>query len=788
MATKKKEMAEMKAKVTSQGTSPLQNATEKELQTSDDRIRLQARMLDAVGDAVIAVDNDHKIIFWNKAATRIYGWRPEEVLGHHMVEIMVPELSKAEANKILAQLDNGESWSGEYLVRHRYGHEFPVHVTDSPVFNDDGNLIAIIGVSHDISEQKLADETLRRNEENLLRAQELLEAVTKGSNVIIAAQDKDFRYIFFNQKYKEEIKRLTGKDLTLGTSMVELYAEIPEEQKMALDEWSKVLRGENVNRIIEFGNPGVHHRVYHVLHTPLRDANGIIVGAGEVAYDVTRQIQVEDKLRETKEYLDNLITYANAPIIVWDPQFRITLFNRAFEHLTGRKASEVLGQHLDILLPEPFLAPAMDLIRQTMEGQRWESVEIPILFKKGGIRTVLWNSASIFGPDGKTIVSTIAQGQDITYRKKIESRYRQRADEFARMNVMLEEEIRQREESDLTLKNTLSLLNASLESTADGIFVIDQVGKITSYNQNFVNMWNIPGDILETRENEKIIYYMLPQIRNREEFLTNTRELQARPGRESFDMIEFIDGKIFERYSKPQKIGDAIVGRVWSFRDITDRKHAEEKLVTSLQEKEVLIREIHHRVKNNLQLITGLLDMTRMRSRDEAVQSILTDVMLKIQTMAQIHTRLFENKQFGNIDLIAQIRDQVTGLSGIYSNKGYEITCHINSGEVFLPVDKAIPCALVVNEILSNAYKHAFKGRTEGTIEIFSAQENDQIMIIIRDDGIGIPDNFDILHANSLGLKLIRTLVMQQLRGSILINGKNGTEIIVEFPIITPGT
>ena len=80
-------------------------------------------------------------------------------------------------------------------------------------------------------------------------------------------------------------------------------------------------------------------------------------------------------------------------------------------------------------------------------------------------------------------------------------------------------------------------------------------------------------------------------------------------------MIEFNDGKIFERYSKPQKIGDSVVGRVWSFRDITDRKHAEEKLVASLQEKEVLLREIHHRVKNNLQLISGLLDMTRMRTR-----------------------------------------------------------------------------------------------------------------------------------------------------------------------------
>ena len=491
-------------------------------------IRMQARMLDAVGDAVIAVDTDHKIIFWNEAATRTYGWRPEEVIGRNTVDVTVPELSKEDAWKIIAQLDKGEIWSGEYRVRHRDGHEFPVHVIDSPVFDDDGNLIAIIGASHDISEQKLAEDELQQNEENLLRAQELLEAVTKGTDVIIAAQDMHFVISFFNQAYKDEIRQLTGKDLTLGTSMVELFAEIPEEQKKAVKEWSKVLNGENVNQMIEFGDPGKHPAESIMCSTlPSGMHMARIMGAGEVAYDVTKQVQVEDKLRETKEYLDNLITYANAPIIVWDPQFRITLFNQAFEHLTGRNAKEVIGKHFDILLPDKYLTAAMDLIRKTMEGERWDSVEIPILHKKGGIRTVLWNSAAIFGSDGKTIVSMIAQGQDITERKKIESDYRLRAAEYEKMNVMLEEEIRQRKLSDTTLKKTLSLLNASLESTADGILVVDQQGRITSYNQNFMNMWSIPPVLLASGENERVMDHVLPQLKNPEEFLANIKELRS---------------------------------------------------------------------------------------------------------------------------------------------------------------------------------------------------------------------------------------------------------------------
>jgi PAS domain S-box-containing protein len=748
----------------------------------EERLRFQASMLDAVGDAVIAVDTDHKIIFWNEAATRTYGWKPEEAIGRNTVEVTVPDISKTDARKILAQLDRGEMWSGEYRVRHRDGHEFSVHVTDSPLFGDNGNLIAIIGISHDISEQKRTDEALRNNEEKLLRAHELLEAVTKETDVIIAVQDMDFRYIFFNQTYKDEIKRLTGKDLTLGTSMVELFAGIPAEQQRTLKEWRKVLQGENVNKMIEFRDPGGHQKIYHVLHAPIRDARGTIIGAGEVAYNVTKQAEVEDKLRETKEYLDNLITYANAPIVVWDPQFRITRFNRAFEILTGRKAQDVIGKPLDSLIPGNSLDEAMDRIKKTTGREHWESMEIPILNKNGGISTVLWSTAAIFGRDGETIVSVIAQGQDITDRKKREDDHKLRASEYAKLNAMLEEEIQQRKISDINLKKTLSLLNASLESTADGIFVNDHQDKITSYNQNFVNMWNIPQVLLESGKSGGVINHILPQLKNPGEFLATSKELQGHPARESFDMIEFNDGKIFERYSKPQKIGDSVVGRVWSYRDITDRKHAEEKLLASLQEKDVLLREIHHRVKNNLQLISGLLDMTRMGSTDESTNSILTDMMLKIQTMAQIHTKLYESKRFGKISLSAQIQDQIDGLSNIYSHKGHEIRCEVHSNDIFLPVDQAIPCALALNEILSNAYKHAFSGQKKGVLKISALQEKGWITIAVRDDGIGLPAHFDIKRTTTLGIQLIRTLVQHQLKGTLTVKSGKGTTICMKFP------
>jgi PAS domain S-box-containing protein len=507
----------------------------------------------------------------------------------------------------------------------------------------------------------------------------------------------------------------------------------------------------------------------------------------EVVYDVTRQVLLDEELRRTKEYLDNLITYANTPILVWDPQFRITLFNQAFEELTGMNENDILGKPVDVLIPGPYIIQVRNLIEKTFEGKRWENVEIPILDKLGQIRTILWNSAAIFGKDGKEIVSTIVHGQDITERKRIEAQYKRRAVEYERLNLQLKEEIKQRNSTDIALKNTLSLLNAALEATADGILVVDQDEKITSYNQNFIQMLDIPRFLMETDKVERIMDHIQPYLKDPKGFSVKITDLNISPASESFDMIEFKDGRIFERYSKPQKIGDIIVGRVWSFRDITDRKNAELKLLSSIEEKEVLLREIHHRVKNNLQLISGLLDMTRMRTADESTHNILTDMMLKIKTMAQIHTRLYESKQFGRINITEQIKDQISSLSNIYSYKWHDIACEIRSPEVFLPVDLALPCALVVNEILSNAFKHAFKGLAYGNIKITIHLKKGQVSLTVEDDGIGMPSDFDISRSGSLGLKLIRTLVQHQLKGSISQYSRNGTEISIKFPVNSTG-
>ena len=139
----------------------------------------------------------------------------------------------------------------------------------------------------------------------------------------------------------------------------------------------------------------------------------------QVRHELKERAKAEDALRDVGNYLESLINYANAPIIVWDPAFRITRFNHAFEHLTGYSSDEVIGKGLSILFPEVSREESLAKIRLTLCGH-WESVEIPILCKDDRIRIALWNSANITGKDGMTIVATIAQGQDITDRKLAE--------------------------------------------------------------------------------------------------------------------------------------------------------------------------------------------------------------------------------------------------------------------------------------------------------------------------------------------------------------------------------
>ncbi len=195
--------------------------------------------------------------------------------------------------------------------------------------------------------------------------------------------------------------------------------------------------------------PAVDSKILR-LDGSLRDvaaAAGPVAGAGGPAAqiilrDITERKRIENELRETRDYLEKLFDHANAPIVVWDPAYRITRFNRAFERLTGRRAADVVGQPLDLLFPAGRRAEAYGHIRRTEAGEYWETVEIPILRIDRTVRTVLWNSAPLFDESGGNLVATIAQGHDITERKRAEAErerlLREVEDERTKLRTVIE--------------------------------------------------------------------------------------------------------------------------------------------------------------------------------------------------------------------------------------------------------------------------------------------------------------------------------------------------------------
>ena len=219
-------------------------------------------------------------------------------------------------------------------------------------------------------------------------------------------------------------------------------------------------------------------------------------------------------------------------------------------------------------------------------------------------------------------------------------------------------------------------------------------------------------------------------------------------------------------------------------RNITKLKKKEEQLQVSLREKEVLLREIHHRVKNNLQIISSLINMISMRTKNRGAIDLFWEARNKIQTMALIHAQLYEREQFDSINMVKYVDDLTNYLTKVYNTVERSITAVVKGTPVYLNVNQAVPCALALNELISNCFKHAFEGRDRGRIVISMGMlSGGMVKISVKDDGVGMPEGVDINETESLGLELVKILVLHQLQGKIQVGRVKGTRIIIAFRI-----
>jgi two-component sensor histidine kinase len=207
------------------------------------------------------------------------------------------------------------------------------------------------------------------------------------------------------------------------------------------------------------------------------------------------------------------------------------------------------------------------------------------------------------------------------------------------------------------------------------------------------------------------------------------------------------------------------------------------RLQREVEEKVVLLGEVHHRVKNNLQIIASLLEMSKSRVRSPEAAEQLGEAHGKIFTMALIHSQLYQNERFDEIDMERHARELFTHLASLYGRKK-PASARIMINGLRLPVTQAIPCALVLNELVSNAFKYAFDGSREGHVKISMEQKTDgTVELEVADDGPGIPPHIDILQAQSLGLKLVRNIVNHQLKGSLDFGRGPGARVLITFPV-----
>ncbi len=230
-----------------------------------------------------------------------------------------------------------------------------------------------------------------------------------------------------------------------------------------------------------------------------------------------------------------------------------------------------------------------------------------------------------------------------------------------------------------------------------------------------------------------------------------------------------------------------------SFIDISDKRKYEEAeelvksterfnqiLKSQLKEKEILLKEVHHRVKNNLQVVSSILSLQSTYIDDEKTRSLLSESQNRIRSMALIHEKLYTTKDFSKISFSNYINNLAENIVGSYAQKEQNVELLFDTEELYLNLDEAIPCGLILNELISNCLKYAFKGRKEGAIKVQLKEEKNEICLSIIDNGVGFPEQLNFRETESLGLQLVNTLV-EQLEGNInLINGK-GTEFNIRF-------
>jgi len=333
--------------------------------------------------------------------------------------------------------------------------------------------------------------------------------------------------------------------------------------------------------------------------------------------------------------------------------------------------------------------------------------------------------------------------------------------------------------SKMAIKESQERFKSIFENAAEAIILFDCQGNIVEFNgkfketfgfkngeiigQNFLHMGSMMG--MHNEESRKILNDLISgnELKQVEWILENK------------------DGKkiIFRVRPSLIKTKTSVIGILLIMEDITELKNVENSLKYSLKEKEVLLREIHHRVKNNLQIISSLLSLQRLQVEDPQTADILWECQGRVRAMAMIHENIYQSQDIGRINFKNYVEMLLYDIFNLYRVNKKSVILEMRIKGVKMGIETAMPCGLVINELATNSIKHAFP-QGNGIIKIELKTDDDAHILIIEDDGIGLPENLDPQKSKKLGLMVVNTLV-NQLNGEMEIDRTNGTKFIIKF-------
>jgi PAS domain S-box-containing protein len=446
---------------------------------------------------------------------------------------------------------------------------------------------------------------------------------------------------------------------------------------------------------------------------------------------------------------DSVNDYA---IFLLDGDGNVTSWNTGAERITGYDADEMLGRHFsrfytdeDVAMqkPQQQLAQASQIGRS--EAQLWQ-------LRRDGTRFLANLVITPILDQGGTPRGFARVTHDISTHHAAEQRLRQVVESAPSAMVMIGS------------SGIIEMVNVQAE-------------RVFGYARN--ELLHQPVEILVPDRFSR----HHPEARN-----AFFREPLARPMGQGRDLYaRRKDGSEFPveiglnpiETDEGTKVLSAIV-------DISDRKQKEQNIQAALEEKNLLLGEIHHRVKNNLQIVHSLLDLQSTRISDASVLEMLRDSQNRIRSMALIHQSLYLSSNFARVNIGNVMEALIPALLQSYSVDHNRIHYELDVADVLLPINLAIPCGLIINELISNALKHAFPGTRAGVIRVaIKQQTGNKVLLSVSDDGIGIESNADLQQTNTLGLQLVR-LLADQLGATLSINRANPTCFALEFATESP--